>query len=86
MLVNLVDKGDRFVVTVDAGAVVESTIACSGCTWCSLILALPMVSWILLVSRLAFSCRVAECVTPWCVIFPCILASFEVVCSSYMWF
>jgi hypothetical protein len=42
MSVNLVDKGDRFLVTVEAVAVVELTIACSGCIWRSLILALPM--------------------------------------------
>jgi hypothetical protein len=41
MLVNLVDNGDRFLVKVEAVAVVELTIACSGCNWRSLILALP---------------------------------------------
>jgi hypothetical protein len=30
MLVNLVDNGDRFLVTVDTVAVVELIIACSG--------------------------------------------------------
>jgi hypothetical protein len=83
-LVNLVDTGDRFLVTVDAGAVVELTVACSGCTWRSSILALPMllafvVLWIPLVSRLAFSCRIAKCATPWYVIFPCVLAGVGAV-------
>jgi hypothetical protein len=37
MLANLVDKGDGLLVTVDAVAVVELTLARSGCSWRSLI-------------------------------------------------
>jgi hypothetical protein len=40
MLVNFVDNGDGFLVTVDAVGVVELTIVCSGCTWRGLILVL----------------------------------------------
>jgi hypothetical protein len=74
MLINLVDNGYRFLVTVDAVAVVELTTACSGCTWCRLILELSMflvwvVSWIPLASRIAYSCCVAKCVSPLYVIF-----------------
>jgi hypothetical protein len=64
-------------VTVDAVAV-ELPIACSGCTWRSLVFAAADVfgscsSVVLLVLRLAFSCLVARCVTPWYVIFPAFL-------------
>jgi hypothetical protein len=68
MLANFVDNNDRFLVMVDSVAVVELTIACSGCTWRSLISALSMfmasvVTWIPLVSRLTFSYCVAKCVS-----------------------
>jgi hypothetical protein len=70
MLVNVVDKGDRFLVTVDAVAVVQLTVACSGriwvaSFWCCCYFWFFIVSWIPLVSWLAFSCRLAEFVTPW---------------------
>jgi hypothetical protein len=65
MLVNLVNNDDRFLVSVEATAAVELTVAYSGSTWLSLLLALSMflvlvVSWIPLASRLAFSCCVAN--------------------------
>jgi hypothetical protein len=78
-------------VTVGAGAVVMLTIACSGCAWRSLISALPMsltfaVLWIPLVSRLAFSCRVAKRVTPWYVTFHAFLLVLRQLFAVTWWF
>jgi hypothetical protein len=39
ILVNLVDNGDKFLVTVHVIAVLELIIACSDCSWRGLILA-----------------------------------------------
>jgi hypothetical protein len=69
MLVITVHSGDRFLVTVETVAVVKLTTTCSGCTWRTLILVLSMflilvVSWLPLVSKLAFSCSVVKCVSP----------------------